>query len=488
MTALLALAACSRTPQRTVERIALLPFDNLTGDAALDWVSTAGPAMLAEELAGASHVVAVRETSAGMAALRGASQLLHCTFTQRGGALEINFALEDVERHRMVSTGSAAGAVLFAVSTLARALDAGAQPFSTPNADAAAAWGRGEFERAVMLDPDFGTAWVSWIQQTQQSGKAEEAVAIAGRALARSSLRSPLNKAQIQLSSALLRRDEAARIGALTELARLAPSDGGALLGLAEIEQRHRRFSAAAEWYRRALAIDPRDGAALNGLGYALGEGGDVDGAKKILEQYGQKPEQAVNALDSLGEVHFMNGRFADAEKYFAQATARQANFLAGAPLMKAAYAHWLGGDLAGADGLMRKYLDLLTAANDRQVVWREATWLYATGRRDQALAMLDKTPPDQAAAMERQRSVWRGEVHPPEDLEQLKKIFEGTNPAVDGLPRTLYAAALAKAGKTDEARALLKTWPLPESAVDPLLQSLLYPQFLELRKTLGIK
>jgi len=259
-------------------------------------------------------------------------------------------------------------------------------------------------------------------------------------------------------------------------------------LGLAEIEQRHRRFSAAAEWYRRALAIDPRDGAALNGLGYALGEGGDVDGAKKILEQYGQKPEQAVNALDSLGEVHFMNGRFADAEKYFAQATARQANFLAGAPLMKAAYAHWLGGDLAGADGLMRKYLDLLTAANDRQVVWREATWLYATGRRDQALAMLDKTPPDQAAAMERQRSVWRGEVHPPEDLEQLKKIFEGTNPAVDGLPRTLYAAALAKAGKTEEARALLKTWPLPESAVDPLLQSLLYPQFLELRKTLGIK
>ena len=100
----------------------------------------------------------------------------------------------------MVSTGSASGAVLFAVSTLARTLDPGAQPFSTANADAAAAWGRGEFERAVMLDPDFGTAWESWIQQTQQSGKTEEAVAIAERALARSSLRTPLNKAQIQLS------------------------------------------------------------------------------------------------------------------------------------------------------------------------------------------------------------------------------------------------------------------------------------------------
>ena len=155
---------------------------------------------------------------------------------------------------------------------------------------------------------------------------------------------------------------------------------------------------------------------------------------------------------------------------------------------MKAAYAHWLGGDLTGADALMEKYLALLENQNDKQTVWRRATWLYATGRRDQAQAMLDKTPPELAAAMERQRSVWRGEVHPPEDLEQLKKTFESTNPAVDGLSRTLYAAALDKAGKTDEARALLKIWPLPESAADPLLQSLLYPRYLELRKTLGIK
>ena len=474
MPALLALAACSRTPQRAV-----------TGDAALDWVSVAGPAMLVDELSGASRVLAVRVSTTGKAALEGATQLLHCTYTQRGGALEISYALEDAQRHRMVSTGSAPGTVLFAVSTLARALDMGAQPFSTSSADAATAWGRGDFEHAVMLDPDFGTAWESWTAQVQQSGKPDEAEAIAERALARSSLRTPLNKAQIQLSSALLRRDETARIAALTELARLTPHDSGTVMALAEIEQRHRRFPAAEQLYRRALAIDPENAAALNGLGYAQGEDGDLDGAKKTLEEYGQKPEQAVNALDSLGEVHFMNGRFADAEKYFTQATARQANFLNGAPLMKAAYAHWLGGDLAGADALMQKYL---ANQNAQQLVWRQAIWLYATGRQDQALAMLDKAPADQAAAMARQRSVWRGEVHPPDDLEQLKKIFESTNPALDGLPRTLYAAALAKAGKTDAARALLKIWPLPETAAEPLLQSLLYPRYLDLRKTLGVK
>lgn len=101
-------------------------------------------------------------------------------------------------------------------------------------------------------------------------------------------------------------------------------------------------------------------------------------------------------------------------------------------------------------------------------------------------MATLAKAPPGQAANLERQRAVWRGDAHIPNDLNQLRKAYLNTNPAADGLPRTLYAAALLQARRTDEARALLKLWPLPESASDSLLQSLIYPRFLDLRKRLG--
>ena len=340
----------------------------------------------------------------------------------------------------------------------------------------------------MTLDPDFGTAWASWISQAAQAGKPDVAASLAERALARVSLRAPLDKAQIQLSSAILHKDAAGQAAALTELTRLAPNDVGAVLGLAGVESQRRRYSAAEGLYRRVLTMEPGNASALNSLGYAEGENGELEAAKKTLEAYGQHPEQANNALDSLGEVHFMNGRFAEAEKYFAQVSARDANFLNSAPLMKAAYAHWLGGDLAGADALMQKYLELRAKQNDPLVVWREAVWLYATGRRDQAIAALAKAPKDQAANMERQRAVWRGDVPLPNDLNQLKALYESTNPAADGLARTLYAGALARAGRTDEARALLKLWPVPDTSGAQLLQSLLYPRFLELRKTLGVR
>src|SRR5258708_17890264 len=248
--ALLALTGCSRAPQPVMQRIAILPFENLTGDAAFDWIRSAGPVILSEEVSGAAHLSPLRVPTVSEATLAGATRLLHIgyskpAYSKRAGspdggskdsaALHFEFAIEDAGRHKMVVTGALDGAVLFAMNTLARTLDPAARPFSTPNQEAVAAWGRLEFERAVMLDPDFKTAWTTWAEQLARSGTPAQALVLAERALSRASLRSPLSKAQIQLQAAVLRKDERARIAALTTLAGLAPNDTGTVMALTEV-------------------------------------------------------------------------------------------------------------------------------------------------------------------------------------------------------------------------------------------------------------
>jgi tetratricopeptide (TPR) repeat protein len=292
----------------------------------------------------------------------------------------------------------------------------------------------------------------------------------------------------LQYQLAALRKDGPAQVAALKTLADIAPLDARSWLALAGQEQMQRDFTAAAAHFRRLLAMQPANADVLNTLGYAEGEAGNLEAAKKALEDYGRQPGQATNSLDSLGEVHFMNARFADAEKYFLQASAREPAFLDGRPLMKAAYAHWLAGDLPGADAIARRYFEGRAARNDPNAAWQEAVWLYATGRREQALKKLDGAPADQKPVIEKQRTVWRGEARFPDDPAQIKALYLGTNPAADGLARVLYASALIRAGKDGEARDLLKRWPLPESPGEPLLQSLVFPQFLALRERLGLK
>jgi len=63
-----------------------------------------------------------------------------------------------------------------------------------------------------------------------------------------------------------------------------------------------------------------------------------------------------------------------------------------------------------------------------------------------------------------------------------LERAYNRTPPPADGLVRTLYARALARAGRREEANKILALWPLPDSG-EPLLQAFLYPIYRELRQ-----
>jgi tetratricopeptide (TPR) repeat protein len=479
------IAACSRSPQQ-VERVALLPFENLSGDATLDWVGQAAPVIVTAQITGLPRVFPLSVVAVRDAYLANATRLVHGYFTGRSDALHFQIEVEDAARHKMVDTAAVEGTILEATNIVARRLFPGARAFQSSNAAAIEAWGRGDNDRALALDPDFGAAWLARVQSIASAGDTQRAVEVAAQALARSSLRSEVERARLELASATLRKDPAARTNALTALARLITTDVDTIRQLAGLEVNARHFATGAELYRSILRLSPDDAQAMNGLGYATALAGDLEAARKAFDDYRRQPRQEANAFDSLGEAYFMNGRFQDAEKSFLEAHGRDAAMLEGADLFKAAYARWLTGDLKGADVTMRRYLDFRAGLHDPLLDWREAAWLYTTGRRHEAIAKLQTTPA--SPLMTRQLAIWRGMESPPKDGEALKNSYERTPPAVDGQVRTFYASALLEAGQKDEAKKLLTLWPLPETGGDPLLQSLVFPRFLELRRSVGLQ
>jgi tetratricopeptide (TPR) repeat protein len=483
------LAACSRA-RNPVERVAVLPFENLSGDPALEWIAAAGPKILADQLLGDATSGSVPTLAPALrdAYAASATRLVHGYFDKRRQSLHFEFAVEDSQTHKTLQTITGDGAVLPVLDRLAKALDAGAHPFSSANPDAVAAWGRGQYENAVMLDPDFGTAWLSWAQSRSAAGDPQQAVDIIGRALAQSSLRSPIDRAELELLSATLRRDEPARQLALAGLAKFVPNDTALLRQLASQAMNARQFSQAAQFYQNILRIEPEDIESWNMLGYAQAFAGDLDSARKSFEEYGRDPARTANALDSEGEVFFSRGKFAEAEKYFLQANDKNSAMLSGGDLLKAAYSHWLQGDLPGADRIFAQYITLRTQQKDPLVVWRQAVWEYSTGRPDAAIARLASVTGTGAGAdaARTQLAVWRDSSKLPTDPAALKQLYDRTPPTSDGLTRVLYAAALVQAGRKDDARKLLELWPLPGGENDPLLQSLLFPKYLELKRQLN--
>ena len=239
------LTACSGPA--APKRLAVLTFENLTGDPAFDWIASAAPSIIAAELS-AARVAAISD-----AYLDKASHIVHGYFTtDRRFEIEI----EDASRHKLTDPRQYSGPVLSAMTAAAKAIDPSAHNFSSTHEDAVDAWGHRDFEKAVAIDPDFGAAWLAWVETQIQHGDAAQASAIADRALARPSLRSDVDRARIELLAANLHQDGDRRVKALAQLAKLT-NDPAAMLALAETELNARHFQAAVSAFQNALAADP---------------------------------------------------------------------------------------------------------------------------------------------------------------------------------------------------------------------------------------
>ncbi len=422
--AALLLAACARQPPApATQRIAILRFENLGAGVSDDWMGRAFSEVITAELAGAPGIYAIpsnrlhgldrvfgpRPVSVpGISAERtlafasGATRLGYGEYSVRGGRLSARLTIEDPRTGKMVKLFSAAGGDVFAVaSELARQISTRVAPYGTKSVPALKAYMAAEesataaattqnLEQAIAADPDFGPPYRLLAELDAQRQDRAGADALLGQALSRAGAMPPAERARLELETANLHGDSAARKSALTTLVALEPNDPVGWNSLAESCMSRREYQQAVQAYRRLLQVEPEDAGALNQLGYAAAYAGSLDTALEALRRYQALRPAEANPLDSQGDVNLLAGRLPQAESFYLQAAKKNPNSESGGDLWKAAMARLMSGDVAGADTLFQQFIQAREAAKDPVAEYRQAEWSWISGRRKSACQRLE--------------------------------------------------------------------------------------------------
>jgi tetratricopeptide (TPR) repeat protein len=555
------LLGCQRREIRKIERLAILPLENLTSDPALDWMGEAIVRVLSTQLSASVRIHPYRVEGLRAARVSKASWLLQGYYTHSSDPVRFRAVVHELSSGKnikvLVLEANRPDAVRSVAENFATSIDKRTRPFGSRNPEAIRAWGealasenpqqrRELLERSIQTDPNFGEAYFELMQLHISQGNQAAALDVARRAEDRKPLFTDFDLARLELLDATLRNDGSARRRSLRALSRLVSTDFQTTHRLAQLELRDRNFTSAIELFRNALALDPENAALWNELGYAHAYHGNVDGAREALERYRELDPDGFNPLDSLGEVHFFTGRFAEAEKYFLQAQRTGGGAVALTESLKAAQARFMQGNLAGADALYEQFDKGLRSTKNPLAELRRAQWLYITGREEQANALADsatRSPVTEAAvyaqcqlalwalgrddrsraaglsakalsatrnpALARVATILRSAsdssaqplaavAEPTEAYaamsvkdyaraaELFGSLYRKSSPDNDGDVRTMYAWALSGIGKHDEARALVRTLFLPlGSADEAIFATHAFPHLLKLRAEL---
>jgi tetratricopeptide (TPR) repeat protein len=487
-----------------VERLAIVPFENLTGDPALDWAGPVLAEAVAEQLTGSTTIQPNTFLRLSDAAMARATMALRGYYILASGRLRLVAARERLSDGKVTATDTLEGAVPEGVpaiaDVLARRLDSGVRAPDTRSVEALRALVEAKagadpaaalpaFARAVSADPDFGPAYVIWAQVLLARGDENGLRTVLDKARARGGRILELRRAELAAIGAAAGPDRAARTQALAALARLMPADADLLARLAGEQIAARRYAAAADFYRKAIALDPLNANFWNQLGYAEARLKNLAAARAALLEYQRVAPQEANPLDSMGDVHFYLGAFADAVGYYLQAYGKDPAFLGSATLYKAARARLMTGDVAAADELFRRYEQARRKAGDRLSDYAGAQWLYLTGRRSEAVARMRTLagPPATASAAgsleltalaEAQLSAW---AVADGNLAEARRLAEGVlGRSQSSMVKTTAVLALILSDPSMPAR-------LPEGSLKTLgvscrfLLSKQYPEAIKL-------
>ncbi|MDQ1471652.1 MAG: hypothetical protein QOJ99_3132 [Bryobacterales bacterium] len=416
-TACAALGGCRQKIAGPAPLYAVVRFENLSGDASLEWLGRGASELLSSTLSGAmdgpvisSSAIARLSPALGprpagtpglssertAAQLAGATRVISGYIERTAGGLRLTSTQEDLGSGKVLSTITVVdSSPLKALNGLAHTFSAKAKPFQTSSEDALRLYSTARegtpesagayLEQAVQADSTFGPAWEALIQFTLSRGDKQGAETLIAKA--REQKLDPLAVATLDLDAAVLRGDQNGRLAALRQVSAHNSGDTVLRRSLAESESAAGQFAEAAADWRKLRDVLPSDPDAWNQLGYTLAWSGDYPGAVATMEGYARLRPNDPNPIDSLGDVHFMYRKYKEAADSYLQAHAKAPGFQEGGDLYKAAWAKFMAGDKSGADATFAQFRKLQEKADTFPLV--SADWLYRTARQKEAVAEL---------------------------------------------------------------------------------------------------
>lgn len=247
----------------------------------------------------------------------------------------------------------------------------------------------GVLEKAVEKDPEFALPFIYLARIYSDLADAPKATEALDKFKKLSKTQEGRGKDGLYTAAlaAFAEGDKDGYVKGLKEVIRAYPDDKRARVDLAWFLKNNKKYDEAIAQFEKALQIDPSFGYALNMMAYTFTEMGEQEKALQTFERYAAVQPGDANPLDSMGDMYFLTGKFGLAREKYAAALAIRPEF---ASAWKLAYLHAMDGDYAQAV----RWVDyFISHAMSDGIRAQGHQWkgLYAsvTGRFEEALSEL---------------------------------------------------------------------------------------------------
>jgi len=215
------------------------------------------------------------------------------------------------------------------------------------------------FEKAIELDPSFTSAYLQLYPLLIDQGDNKRIMEVYQKTQYLKNKASQQEIYQIDLLGTYVNRDFRKAIDIMHEWVEQYPNDRDANYNLAHMYYGLHNYDQAIRYYQRVLDIDPNSKLVYNQLGYIYANTGNFSSAIETLERYKTMVPDEPNPYDSIGEIYQYQGEYGKAIKHFKQALNINQNFINA--LLHVGYTYLDQGKYSDALKTFSEYLEKST-------------------------------------------------------------------------------------------------------------------------------